>query len=174
VLNIILYLPPRHLLYLQAPLLYYVDTVSLVSKYILYSWALCTDLHLYLLAISTTNPHGWGANFFSIDFHYYHHQDDTPLHHTKILKWWIFLYLTYFLNGLLWYLLCFCSCVPQNLYGSTVQLFSSISFLLPSSRGHSSSQFSIKKFKKFRSVEVSWYTWTKNEAITKVNCSKRK
>jgi len=27
----------------------------------MYSWALCTDLHLYLLALSTTNPHGWGA-----------------------------------------------------------------------------------------------------------------
>jgi len=35
-----------------------------VSKYIMYSWALCTDLHSYLLALSTTNPNGWGAQLF--------------------------------------------------------------------------------------------------------------
>jgi len=61
-----------------------------VSIYIMYSWALCywysTNLHLYLLALSGTNPHGWGVQLFSIYFHCYHHQEDTSLHHNTILN----------------------------------------------------------------------------------------
>jgi len=52
----------------------------------MYSWALCTDLHSYLLALSTTNPHGWGEQLFLFSFYNYHHQEDTILNHSQIKK----------------------------------------------------------------------------------------
>jgi len=64
-----------------------------VSIYIMYSWALCTDLHLYLLALSTVNPSGRGAQLFFYLFsllppsrYFLKKYLETPLHHIAILK----------------------------------------------------------------------------------------
>jgi len=55
-----------------------------VSKYIMYSWALCTGPHLYLLALSTRNPHGWRAQLLFYLFSLLPPSREYPIAPTEI------------------------------------------------------------------------------------------
>jgi len=57
-----------------------------------YPSTLCTPRHSVPVRTCTSwhspqqTPTDGGHKYFSISFHYYHHQEDTPLHHTAILN----------------------------------------------------------------------------------------
>jgi len=78
---------------------------------------------MYLLALSTTNSHGWKAQIVFYFFSLLSPSISYPIAPNSNFKFSKHLNHTHFLNVLLWNLLSFCSFVPQKPHNSTVQRF---------------------------------------------------
>jgi len=92
----------------------------------MYSWALVPVRTLPPGTLHNkrhVNPDGWKAQLFFYFFSLLPPSRGYPIALYCSFKISTNLYLTYFLNVLLWNLLRFCWCVPQNPHGSTAIFF---------------------------------------------------